>query len=719
MITDKTLEKLSKKPSLSKDKAFCLELAAELHTFYIDDSVNIFEKQLMNAIGKSRLNPAIILMPKQLEALHFIQRNEKCVLSASTSFGKSFLIMEYIKRLENKLHLIVYVVHTVSLHQEVFGNYSKYFEGEYNVVDNLLDVDEKLNNIVVIISDGDNVFSLSAKIDLLIIDEAYNLGDEKLDNRYLNVYSNCVHLIELSQRNILIGPFIKGVESNNPNIDASSYKLFSTDYSPVTALLLEGDKLPSDDCSKLFINLVKKGENTIFFINSKTYIYSQINDLLNSNELVDMNEEDPFIKWLESYFPSYWLLPKILKKGIALYHSSFPEYIKRYCMEKFNSKAFKGILTTSSILEGINTSAQNVIVNDDQNTANTLSSFRFFNLCGRAGRLNKDGVMGTIYNYSSPYSQRYEERSLTLMIGLEAKDEIDAFNKGLNTGDELSIVMDVKNELNSINIDFNKWYKENKSFFFGNILNLYSLLNIYKVFKVDFKEKMKIDYIKKFDENEKLVIEGLKKPGKPELNKVITLKYIYDSFIVPSKRRAAIYTHMEVPFVINDIITSSYGGLSLDIKSLLENTSTGRYINSKEDIIEKNSMFSDLLKIAFGYIRYDYFYTNYLLNEFIQNDNYFNQEEKNMFDSFYFSRIKKFLGENEEGRLGTMLVEKGVIPPLIKRIKEHLKTKLGDKIETMTKKQLLMEVGEIFKSSDFVLDDYEFINLQSVGLIKP
>ena len=85
--------------------------------------------------------------------------------------------MEYIKRLKQKLHLIIYIFHTKSLCNEVTNNFKKYFGEEYNVINDFEEIDKENNNnnILIMISDGKNVFDFDYVVDLLIVDEAYNL----------------------------------------------------------------------------------------------------------------------------------------------------------------------------------------------------------------------------------------------------------------------------------------------------------------------------------------------------------------------------------------------------------------------------------------------------------------------------------------------------------------------------------------------------------------
>ena len=85
-------------------------------------------------------------------------------------------------------------------------------------------------------------------------------------------------------------------------------------------------------------------------------------------------------------------------------------------MRMFNENKFFGLLSTSSLLEGINTTAKNLIIYKGSERSNFLTPFQFYNLCGRAGRLN-EAIVGNVYNYGG----------IWLDIGIEIFGSFDSF----------------------------------------------------------------------------------------------------------------------------------------------------------------------------------------------------------------------------------------------------------------------------------------------------
>ena len=505
-MNDELLLKLEENPNLKRDKQFCYQLSSALHTFYIED--DNYESRIMKIIGKSCLNDNITLMPKQLDFINKITKENFCVLSAPTSFGKSFLVLEFIKRLSNPLNLIVYVVHTKSLADEVYNNMCNYFGNTYNIIDDLDNYDPNLYNIAVIISDGKNMFNFDKSVDFLVIDEAYNLDKHHSRDRFLTIFNCYKILMNNAKKVLLLGPFIKNIIGP----EANKYKFFKTNYSPVTARIKEYNLDSGNNPSLKFIEKIVNGENTIGFINSRPKIYEEMNNILNSN--IEDSYSDDFIRWMEEYFPDYWMLPKLMKKRIGIFHSSFPKYINLYNLKKFNDGTFKGLLTTSAILEGVNTSAKNIVIYGTTYNGVKLTPFQFYNLCGRAGRLNRE-IVGNIYNYGESYESLYNQRTLSLYIGDCPTDPNDKFDEGISDDDTEAIKINLINELRNIGIDYDNWYDEYK-FYFQQSIRLTNLLDLYNNFKEDFKIGLNSTLLKKDSQ---------------EVNKQKIIKYIYDNFI--------------------------------------------------------------------------------------------------------------------------------------------------------------------------------------------
>jgi len=89
---------------------------------------------------------------------------------------------------------------------------------------------------------------------------------------------------------------------------------------------------------------------------------------------------------LNLFIDENWSLVHCLNKGIAFHHSAIPKYIQTEIVDAFNSGSIDILVCTSTLTEGVNTSAKNIIIYDNKKGDKSLSGFDVKNIKGRAGR---------------------------------------------------------------------------------------------------------------------------------------------------------------------------------------------------------------------------------------------------------------------------------------------------------------------------------------------
>lgn len=127
----------------------------------------------------------------------------------------------------------------------------------------------------------------------------------------------------------------------------------------------------------LYVNSPKRLENfALEFIEQ----LPEIADIENSNEY----------KAIREYTHSDYNLLKCLKKGVVYHHAGMPDIIKLY-VEKLFSKnnKFKFIITTSTLLEGVNIPADKMFLLDINKGKKHLTKSQFKNLIGRVCRFRE------------------------------------------------------------------------------------------------------------------------------------------------------------------------------------------------------------------------------------------------------------------------------------------------------------------------------------------
>ena len=86
---------------------------------------------------------------------------------------------------------------------------------------------------------------------------------------------------------------------------------------------------------------------------------------------------------LKVQYGKEWYVIELLKRGIGIHHGKTPMYLRKFFENEYNKRNIKTLLCTNTLMEGINTPTQELIIVDDTN-----SSFELNNLIGRVGRLN-------------------------------------------------------------------------------------------------------------------------------------------------------------------------------------------------------------------------------------------------------------------------------------------------------------------------------------------
>ncbi len=81
-----------------------------------------------------------------------------------------------------------------------------------------------------------------------------------------------------------------------------------------------------------------------------------------------------------------WSLIKVLQNGFGMHHGKLPKYIQQEILDQFNKGTFDVLFCTSTIVEGVNTDAQNMIILNASKGSKKLTPFDIKNIKGRAGR---------------------------------------------------------------------------------------------------------------------------------------------------------------------------------------------------------------------------------------------------------------------------------------------------------------------------------------------
>lgn len=398
--------------NIKRNTAYQLILANLGLTPYIYDNENVQEiYKPYREKWKSTISD-YILHPYQIEILQHLENKENIVLSAPTSFGKTTGIFEYISRNKNKLNKIIAIVPTNSLKAEYFIKLQGILAETHKVVDNDAHIDEEKFCLILTHEKFIECFleykEYIKDIDLVVIDEIYKLKNEKDEDRIYSMSLAYLTTIKIAKQFIFMGPFIKS--SNFPGIN-KKHIVLNYFYSPV----INEINYIGEYSEESITESIKYEEKSMIYFSSKDKLGKAAISI--AKKLDD--KEDKLVNYLEKTygeeFCNNWYLIEALSKGIAINYNEIPNFVKDYMLNKYNKKdsGYNVLLSTSTLLEGVNTSTKNLYITSAKNGRKNLTDFEFWNLVGRAGRLGEYKI-GYIYYFGKAEDFNKDNRYINL-----------------------------------------------------------------------------------------------------------------------------------------------------------------------------------------------------------------------------------------------------------------------------------------------------------------
>lgn len=395
----------------------------------------------------------------QLSLIEKIDEEDKILISAPTSFGKTSILIEYIYQNYKKFNTIFFIVPTHSLIEELYIKLlkiNKEIEDKYNVTVNI----GKQSGRVIRILTPERFLTYYeykgiSEVDLLIMDETYKIDTENTSEEDLNAELSITNISNKSKddvsdfrevkfrkvleilgksdkKTIMLSPYTYekdesmgkylnkySVYDENKNIKyvSHSYK----DITNVSNFKSEFDisNIKSTDYNNIqnktsfIINQIKDEQN-IIYVSYPLMGIKIIEEIKNKNIILPcLNENERYIKFLNHLENNYivdgieeWYVISALKMGIGIYVSSIPRYIKRELITLFELGIIKTLVVTTAFVEGVNSSAKNIIIASGSTGGNKkLNDLSLLNIVGRAGRFGKH-FLGNVYFLSNePYKK--------------------------------------------------------------------------------------------------------------------------------------------------------------------------------------------------------------------------------------------------------------------------------------------------------------------------
>ncbi len=349
---------------------------------------------------------------EQKYVLDLLNSDKNVIVSAPTSFGKSLLIEEIVASYKYKN--IVVIQPTLALLDETRKKLSKY-EGNYKIiVRTSQEASSEKSNLFLLTSERVNEYQNLPDIDFLIIDEFYKLSSKRDDERSDSLNNAFRYILErFNPKFYLLGPNIEGIskgfeEKYNAVFYKTNYSLVGCeevdiyrDHKGKFGVQGKKKKYKEKVLFELLYNLKK--QNTIIYCSSPArarYLSAEFLKYLIEKNEAPKNSELSIIDWMEKYVSEDWTLIDCLKYGVGVHDGALQKHLTSSIIDYFNSGILKTLFCTATIIEGVNTTAKNVIFFDHKKGRNTpIDFFDYSNIKGRAGRLMEHYV-GRIFNFN-------------------------------------------------------------------------------------------------------------------------------------------------------------------------------------------------------------------------------------------------------------------------------------------------------------------------------
>ena len=379
----------------------------------------IFEDKLAYSLFNLNINNEdIILHIEQSRVLKLLLKGENIVLSAPTSFGKSYIIdaLISIKKPQN----VLIIVPTIALLDETRRRIYSKFKSDYNIITTSKQ-EIKSKNIFILTQERALSYiqnEVRFPLNLFIVDEFYKIND-KDDYRSSILQRVVLYFKSISTQQYFLCPNIydiKGIFIEDMKFEKLiDFKtvIHNEEYiENIERVIINENEILSLYKILPLYNNIKESETVIkkLFkllnkyatkVNEKNLIYVyKINTikfisimLSNFNKnFLKINIEDDiklFINWVIDNYTKDWYLIDALKYGIGIHNGRIHRFLSQIQVNLFNKKSLNTIIATSSIIEGVNTEIKNIFIWDMRENKKVINFFKYKNIVGRAGRMNK------------------------------------------------------------------------------------------------------------------------------------------------------------------------------------------------------------------------------------------------------------------------------------------------------------------------------------------
>ena len=397
-LQDLVLLALEQRERLGSSRPILDALVRRVGLFpYLDPSELSTADQLAYELHRPPgMGEEVVFHHSQARVFQRLLDGESIVLSAPTSFGKSLITDAVIAARKFKNLLIL--VPTIALIDETRRRLVERFSPEYKIITHATQETADRNIFVMTQERALELKGLSS-IDFFVIDEFYKLSPGREgDDRCILLNHALYKLIKTKAQFYMLGPNILGLaEGLEERLDCTFvHEPVKTVRSQIHYLKGTEDRLSDVEaiCAKL------EGPTIVFCRSPKRAAEIALRLSENSKDVFDERLAGA-TRWLGENYHSDWHFVKALRAGIGVHHGRIPRALGQYVVRLFNDGILERLVCTSTLIEGVNTRAKNIIISDSTINREPIDFFTFSNIKGRSGRMGRY-FTGHVYVFDAP-----------------------------------------------------------------------------------------------------------------------------------------------------------------------------------------------------------------------------------------------------------------------------------------------------------------------------
>lgn len=481
------------------------------------DGLNDIKHSAVQNFYKSKVFNNNLLDKRQKEVIDIFMslKNKKILVSAPTSFGKTFLLREIIFMNRTRYKNILLLFPTIALLNENTDSINQLIRDlsmEYKVINNVYSGIEAEDKHIFILTPeralkllADNA---SLHIDFFFMDEIYKIDEdfdrnedssgEDINNKDRKDGGNRAKafriVLYLLAKNVneyyLAGPYLnlKNVKEGmriflerncittihiefepTSRIEIDAWKKRSVEYHPILGeritQLYQDSGLSTKEKVRGIVKYLKRNNlgQAIFYCSTPSNSMKYTKDIIEDFHEDDVKIPYDFIEHLKKKYnvkigenansAKYWGLIHALEHGVGIHHGKFPKYIQNEVLRLFNNGDFNYLFCTSTIIEGVNTNAKNVIIINNSVGTLTMTAFALKNIKGRAGRYYHHTVGRVFYTDAK---QRQIEQADDMQLNFQTYDSAPVLKADIDN----ALIEDLADQNKKIKLEREEKFKK-------------------------------------------------------------------------------------------------------------------------------------------------------------------------------------------------------------------------------------------------------------------